>query len=208
MRKKLEIFVFVGLTLALSTLNANARDCPKLSLTLARGLTEKILADNWGTGNSLAFENARLTLQGCNRNPIDSIQLSASLARIDQILRLRKDQVYVVTTDLSQPAGSYNGPLTEFYSVSNSHIERIDAAFSDDSRMPVRLSKTGKSDWKEEVRGGHTDFYYITCYLKNGKFFISHFHFRVNVGLWKGAVSIDPGFWEFGGGIREIPRFP
>ncbi len=138
--------------------------CKRLSLVLDPQLSPKIVNREWASGIFRSEAPAVLELRGCKGQLLDKIALEAPLARLEPApLRGAPAPTYLVSVDPTQPAGSYNGPLTIPVQIENNHLKRV-VALADDGRMePIRLPITGKAAWKKISIRGVDNFISVSC---------------------------------------------
>ncbi|MRR07341.1 MAG: hypothetical protein EG828_10435 [Deltaproteobacteria bacterium] len=183
--------------------------CKRLSLVLAPGLSPSVVNREWASGVPRSEEPAVLELRGCKGQLLDRLTLDAPLARLDPVpLRGAPAATYLVSVDLTQSAGSYNGPLTFPVQVVNNHLRRVVAISSDGRMEPIHLALTGKAAWKKMSIKGIDNFLSVSCQPQDKDFVIFYRRYSPTRGGWRVHTRSVPGFWESDGEFPEIEQFP
>jgi hypothetical protein len=171
--------------------------CKRLELTLDPGLSPAIVEQAWASGEPRAEAAAVLELRGCNGEKLDRLTLDGPLAKLDSSpLRGAPRPTYLVSVDLTQPAGSYNGPLSFPVEVSDGRLHRVAARASNGTRELIRLGATGKAAWKRLRVRGVDELLFVSCQPEGGDFVIFYRRYRPTASGWKVGVRSEPGFWE------------
>jgi hypothetical protein len=183
--------------------------CKRLSLVLATGLSPSVVNREWASGIFRPEAPAVLELRGCKGQLLDRIALEAPLARLEPApLRGAPAPTYLVSVDLTQAAGSYNGPLTFPVQVVNNHLQRV-VALADDGRIePIHLPITGKAAWKKISIKGVDNFISVSCQPQDKRFVIIYRRYNPTREGWRVHTRSAPGFWESDGEFPEIKQFP
>ena len=155
MKRWLCLFL-VGITSAAFAAQDVKLGCMALRVVLDSRLNAATVEQEWGSGNPRSEAPATLELVGCNGLVLDRFALDAPLAQLDPVpLRGAPHPTFLVSTDLTVEAGSYNGPLTIPVQVVREKLVVATAQSPDKGMQPIRLSLTGKSAWKR-VPGRHS----------------------------------------------------
>lgn len=195
---------------SLASANVSVRiGCKRLSLVLPPGLSPSVVNREWASGISRSEEPAVLQLRGCKGQLLDQIILDAPLARLDPApLCGAPAPTYLVSVDLTQAAGSYNGPLTFPVQVVNNHLQRVGALADDGHMEPIHLSITGKATWKKISTKGADNFLSVSCQPQDNNFVTFFRRYYPTRNGWRIRTRSAPGLWESDGEFPEIKRFP
>ena len=189
--------------------DAGVPGCDRLTLTLDPQLTPAAVEQRWGSGESSSEAPASLDLRGCKGELLDSLKLDAPLARLDRVpLRGIPIRTYLVTVDLTAPAGSYSGPLTVPVQVENHKLKRAEAAAVDGSLVPINLALTGKAAWKKVSAGAADDLLSVNCQPQDNGFVTTFRRFHATRHGWQVSMRSEPIFWESDGEFPKAGRFP
>jgi len=185
-------------------------DCDHLNLVLDPHLTKAVVDQHWETGESPSKVPAKLELRGCKGELLDHMELDASLARLDNSpLRGTPVPTYLVTVDLTAPAGSYSGPATMPIEVENHKLKLAEATAEDGKHVPITLAMTGKAAWKKVAAGKTDDFLAVNCQPQQvGEFATSFRRYHLTQHGWQVSVRSEPIFWESDGDFPEASKFP
>ena len=210
--KRMILILLVGM-FSINSLVQAADDiqigCNRLSLVLAPELSPSIVDREWATGESSSQAPAVLELRGCEGQLLDRLTLDAPLARLDPIpLRGAPAPSYLVSVDLTQAAGSYNGPLTFPVQVVNNHLQRVVALASNGRLEPIHLALTGKAAWKKISVKEVDNFLSVSCQPQDKKFVTFYRRYHPTRNGWKVRKRSVPGLWESDSEFPEISRFP
>lgn len=202
-----------SLAFAADVTNAIAPACDHLMLVPDPQLTRAIEEQKWATGEPVSGNPAALELHGCNDELLDRMVLDAPLARLDPTpLRGTQVSTYLVTEDLTAPAGSYSGPLTILVEVAAHRIKRVDAYMPHNHREPINLALTGKAAWKKIAAGPVDDFLSASCQpqtnAKNNGFTTTYRRYHLTAKGWEVRVRSEPIFWESDEPFPETRHFP
>jgi hypothetical protein len=182
--------------------------CNTLALALDPRLTPSVVEREWATGESSSETLAILELRDCKGKLLDHLTLDAALARLDPIpLRKAPAPSYLVSVDLSQPSGSYNGPLTFPVQVVNNHLQRVVALASNGRLEPIYLAQTGKADWRKISIKGFDDLVSVSCQPKENNFVTYYRRYHPTRSGWKVRTRSVPSLWESDGNFPNIHRF-
>jgi hypothetical protein len=178
--------------------------CEQLRLELSPPLTEAIVDEDWETGNQHGEAPARLKLYGCGGQLLDTLVLAAPLARLDATpLRNPRGPVFLVSADLTAPAGSYSGPLTIPVLVADGKLRP-----AADQTGPILLAATGKSGWEQVPDGAVDDLLMVNCAMQNGQFVTFYRRYRPAGADWRVTMRAANGFWEADAGFPPLGDFP
>ena len=190
---------------------ADAADtgCDHLALVLDPRLTPAVVEQQWASGEPSSAAPANLELRGCKGELLDQLPLDAPLARLDSIaLRGTAVRTYLVTMDLTAPAGSYSGPLTVPVQVINHKLKRAEASTSDDRTEPIKLPLTGKAAWKKVANGAADDLLVVNCQPQANGFMTSFRRYHPTRRGWQVRMRTEPILWESDGEFPKAARFP
>lgn len=183
--------------------------CDRLVLVLAPGLTDRVVERDWASGESHSEAPAVLELRGCKGELLDKLALEAPLARLDAApLRGAPAPTYLVSVDLTAPAGSYSGPLTLPIQVVKRHLQPAVAATPEGRLEPIRLALTGKAAWKKVSVQEVDDLLFVSSQPLDNSFVTFYRRYHPDRDGWKVSVRSAPGLWESDGEFPEIQSFP
>lgn len=178
--------------------------CEQLRLELTPPLTQAIVDQDWETGNPHGEAPASLNLYGCNGQLLDKLVLAAPLARLDATpLRNPQGPVFLVSADLTAPAGSYSGPLTIPVLAANGLLRP-----GADQTGPIRLAATEKSSWEILRDGAVDDLLMVNCATQNGQFTTFYRRYRPTGAGWRVTLRSTAGYWEADAGFPPLTDFP
>jgi len=206
-------WLFLLLAVVGSSTHAFATDsleigCARLELVLDSRFEPSVVEREWASGAPRDEAPAILRLRGCAGELLDHLTLDAPLARLDPSpLRGAPAPTYLVSEDLTAPAGSYSGPLTLPIQVVNGRLKRV-LAKSDGHFEPIRLALTGKAAWKKVAVGAVDDILSVSCEPKDHGFVIRYTRYHPTRRYWKVRMRSELGFWESDGEFPELRRFP
>lgn len=183
--------------------------CKRLSLVLAPSLSPGVIDREWASGAPRTEAAAVLELRGCKGQLLDQLSLDAPFARLDHIpLRGTPAPSYLVTVDLTDAAGSYNGPLTFPVQRVNKHLQRV-VVLADDGRFePIHLPLTGKAAWKKISRKGIDELLVVSCQPQGNTFVTYYCRYYPFCDGWRVHTRSSPGLWESDGASPETRFFP
>ena len=190
---------------------ADAADtgCDHLALVLDPRLTPAVVEQRWASGELSSEAPAKLELRGCKGELLDHLTLDAPLARLDSsALRGTVVRTYLVTMDLTAPAGSYSGPLTVPVQVINHKLKFAEASTSDGRTEPVKLPLTGKAAWKKVANGATDDLLSVSCQPQANGFVTSFRRYHPTQRGWQVRMRSEPILWESDGEFPKARRFP
>jgi hypothetical protein len=176
---------------------ASGPACPSVALQLDPRLTATEVDRAWATGEDRSETPAVLELRGCKGELFDRMVLDAPLARLDRTpLRGPAVPTYLVTVDLTAPAGSYSGPLTLAVEVLRRRLHRAEASAGGGAREPIRLAATGKAAWKKTFHAGNDELLAVSCQPRDGGFVVTYRRFQPGRTGWRLRQRSETGFWE------------
>lgn len=182
--------------------------CNRLDLVLDPRLSPGAVERAWASGQPRSEVPAILELRGCSGELLDRLTLDAPLARLDPTpLRGAPAPTYLVSMDLTAPAGSYSGPLTRLVQVSKGALQRVAATDAHGQRKPIRLALTEKAAWKRVRAGAADDLLSISCQPQGEGFVIFYYRYHPTHLGWQVRVRSEPGFWESDNDFPEPDRF-
>jgi len=183
--------------------------CDRLTLVLDPHLTSAVVEQRWASGESSSEAPANLELRGCKDELLDRLPLDAPLARLDHVpLRGTPVRTYLVTVDLTAPAGSYSGPLTIPVQVENHKLKRAEASTPDRRLEPINLALTGKAAWKKVANGTTDDLLSVSCQPQGDGFLTTFRRYHPTPQGWLVRMRSDPILWESDGEFPKAGRFP
>lgn len=183
--------------------------CQRLELTLDPQLSAAIVEKAWASGEARSESPAVLELRGCQGELLDRLELQAPLAKLDRTpLAGPPDPTYLVSVDVTEPAGSYNGPLTIPVEVSKQRLHRVHATGADGRRQPIHLAATGKAAWRKLRVKGADDLLAVNSQPNGGDFVIFYRRYHPTRNGWKVRVRSERGFWESDQPFPHVRRFP
>ncbi|WP_201209478.1 hypothetical protein [Rhodocyclus purpureus] len=183
--------------------------CKRLRVVLDERLSPEVVESEWGSGNPRSEASATLELVGCAGEVLDRFPLETPLARLDPVpVRGAPHPTYLVSTDLTVEAGSYNGPLTIPVQVVRDHLQAAVARSADKRIEPIRLTLTGKSAWKRIANGRVDDLLLVSCQPAGRGFVTSYRRFHPSAQGWRVKLRTLEGLWESDGKFPERNRFP
>lgn len=201
-------WMLVGLLCLRSLAFAADADCDRLTLVLDPRLTPDVMEQLWASGDSASDAPAILELRDCKGEVRDRLPLDAPLARLDSTpLRGTLVPTYLVTEDLTAPAGSYSGPLTLPIEVKNHRLQHVEAATSDGRLETIKLAMTGKAAWKKIANGASDDLLSVSCQPRAGGFVTFFRRYHLTRRGWQVRARSEPIFWESDGAFPEARRF-
>jgi hypothetical protein len=186
-----------GLPANSNAATAAAAPCRPLVLVLAPSLNAAAVEQAWASGEPRDEVPATLEWRRCDGRVIDRLVLDGALARLDpRALRGAPVHSVLVTVDLTAPAGSNSGPLTDVIELRGEHLVRAQAASPDGASIDIRLSATGKAAWRRALRGGRDELLAVSCRPTAGGFVMRWRRFVATREGWRMVEREAPGFWE------------
>jgi hypothetical protein len=183
--------------------------CNRLSLVLPHGVSSRVVDRDWASGKQHSEASAVLELRSSNGKLLDKLTLDAPLARLDpNSLRGAPAPTHLISVDLTQPAGSYNGPLTFPVQIVNNHLQRVVALTSDRHLAPINLAMTGKAAWKRIFIKGTDSFLSVSCQRQDRMFVTFYRRYYPTRSGWRVRSRSTPGFWESDCEFPDIKQFP
>jgi hypothetical protein len=183
--------------------------CEHVQLALAAGLTPEIVARDWASGEPHGEANAVLELRGCAGQLLDRLELAAPLATLDPTrLRGAPLPTWLVSVDLTAPAGSTSGPLTLPIEVAAHHLRPASARDASGHEEPIRLAATGKSAWKKLPGGRLDDLLAIASAPEDGGFVTTWRRYHPGARGWTLRTRRQPGLWESDADFPPAAAFP
>lgn len=183
--------------------------CDHLQVALAAGLTPEIVARDWASGDPHTEPNAVLELRGCAGELLDRLELAAPLAKLDPVpLHGVSVPTWLVSADLTAPAGTTSGPLTLPVEVVEHHLRPARTHDARGDEQPIQLAATGKAAWKR-LRTKHGDeLLAVSCAPANGGFVTSYRHYRPGPRGWTLRTRLKSGLWESDADFPAVAAFP
>jgi hypothetical protein len=183
--------------------------CKHLRVVLDARLGPDVVEQEWASGNPRSESPATLELVGCKGQLLDRLILAAPLAQLDpEPVRGTPNPTYLVSTDLTAEAGSYNGPLTIPVQIVHDHLVAAVARLADKRSEPIRLTLTGKSAWKKILKRNVEDLFQVSCQPKGKGFVTFYRHYFISHKKWKVTVRSRDGLWESDGEFPSRNFFP
>jgi hypothetical protein len=201
--------LLLAITLAMFAEPANAGGvahigCEQLRIVLTPPLTQAVVDEDWESGTPHGEAPASLNLYGCGGQLLDRLALAAPLARLDATpLRNPGGPVFLVSADLTAPAGSYSGPLTIPVLVTHDRLQPMA-----DQTSPIQLAETEKSSWEKAGDGAEDDLLMVNCAVQNGQFTIFYRRYRPTSSGWRVTLRETKGYWEADAGFPPLADFP
>jgi hypothetical protein len=189
--------------------DAAGSGCDHVALILDPRLTPAVVEQRWASGELSSEVPANLELRGCNGELLDQLPLDAPLARLDNVaLRGTEVRTYLVTMDLTAPAGSYSGPLTVPVQVIKHKLKRAEATTADRRIEPIKLPLTGKAAWKKVANGATDDLLSVSCQPQASGFTTTFRRYHPTRRGWQVRLRSEPILWESDGEFPKAGRFP
>jgi len=205
-------WIFISLVFASSIAFATQDvelGCKHLRVVLDARLSPDVVEHEWGSGNPRSETPAKLELIGCEGQLLDRLVLDAPLAQLDPIpIRGAPNPTYLVSTDLTAEAGSYNGPLTIPIQVIRDHLIAAVARFADKHIVPIHLALTGKASWRRVSHHNGDNLFSVSCQPKRHGFVTFYRHYFLSHQEWKVKVRKRDGLWESDGEFPSRNAFP
>ncbi len=205
------LFARLALALACASGPAQAapRPCERVQLVLAPGITPEIVARDWGSGESHAEAHAVLELRGCAGTVVDRLELDAPLAVLDpKPLRGAPKPTWLVSSDLTAPAGSTSGPLTLPVEVVDHRLRIAEATMRTGEHEPIRLALTGKAAWKRVSSRGIDELFAVRSEAVDSGFATVYLRYRPGRHGWEMHSRRQDGLWESDGPFPPARAFP
>ena len=188
---------------------AAATTCERVQVALAPGLTPEIVRRDWAGGETHAQANAVLELRGCAGELLDRLELAAPLAMLDPTpLRGTVAPTWLVSADLTAPAGSYSGPLTLPIEAVAHHLHPAAARDADGHDAPIQLAATGKSAWKRARVGPVDDLLEVGSAPRDGAFVTRYRRYHLGPHGWTLHARQQAGLWESDAEFPPASAFP
>ncbi|SEL78766.1 hypothetical protein SAMN05216359_11710 [Roseateles sp. YR242] len=182
--------------------------CQRLRVALDPKVTAEIVERDWGTGADRVGANARLELVGCDGKVVDQLPLESSLAQLDTTpVRGAPRPTYLVSADLTQEAGSYNGPLTTAVEVEAGRLKVATARTAQGKTVPLRLALTGKAAWKRAQGKGGEELWSVSSQPAGDGFKTTYARFFVKGKAWVATFRTKPELWESDGEFPSDAEF-
>ncbi len=158
-------------------------------------LTPAVVQRDWGMGEVHTEDSAVLELVCDGR--VQRLSLDAPLAKLDASpLRGAPVPSFLVTTDLTAPAGSYNGPLTRVVQVVDGHLSFANAIDDAGHTQPIAVALTGKAAWRRAVVDGREVLLSVSSQLQSDAFVTRLSCFFLDEAHWHLRTRSEPGLWE------------
>lgn len=191
--------------------------CQRLRIALAPGLTAAVVARDWQTGEPHPEGAASLQLVGCDGRVLSQLALAAPLAQLDpRPLRGAPHPTFLVSADLTQEAGSYNGPVTTAVEVVSNRLQvamarpvKAEAEGKGQGKpVPIQLAQTLKAAW-QRVDGHSADvLLMVRSQPSGGDFRTTYSRYEVVGKAWQVTSRSEPGLWESEGDFPAVSAFP
>jgi len=166
------------------------------------------------------LRNAVLRLRDANQKVVSEKALDGPLTRIRFAALIPGRRTILATTDLSAGFGSYSGPNTELFQVSNGKLEQVTAQeAASGSVAPIYVAETLKTDWKlVPATGGpasQKDILEAACRPDfdsptnaEQKFWIIYTRYHWDGKQWTKSSRREHGFWEAEEHFPTLASFP
>jgi len=183
--------------------------CKRLNVALDSRLSASIVEQDWASGTQHDEAPAILELRGCDGELLDRATLEAPLARIDpRPLHGTSAPTFLVSVDLTQSSGSYNGPLTIPFEIVQNHLKPAMARGVSGREAPIKLALTGKAAWKRVSNGKGEDLLAVNCEPHNKGFVINYRRYHPGRGGWTVRERSVAGLWESDSAFPASRKFP
>lgn len=195
--------------------------CQRLRIALAPGLTATVVARDWQSGEPHTEGAASLQLVGCDGQVLSQLRLAAPLAQLDpRPLRGAPHPTFLVSADLTQEAGSYNGPVTTAVEVVSHQLQvamaqPVDAAgkgsgpgTAKGKPVPIQLAQTLKAAWQRVEEPSADALLVVRCQPSGGDFQTTYSRYEVVGKTWRVKSRSAPGLWESEGDFPSVSAFP
>ena len=187
----------------------NAVRCEQVALALDPRVTPEVIARDWGTGEPHAEANAALELRGCKDELLDRLELAGPLATLDPTpLRGTVVPTWLVSADLTAPAGSTSGPLTLPVEVVSHRLRVARARGPAGALEPIHLAATGKAAWQRLAVGRADDLLSVSSRPAAGRFVTTYRRYHAGPHGWTIRERRVDEAWEADGDFPEQRRFP
>lgn len=196
-----------------SSSSSIAVGCQQLRLTLDPRLTPAVVERDWGTAAEHTEDSAALELVDCDGRLLQRLPLDAPLAKLDgPPLHGAPAPSVLVTTDLTAPAGSYNGPLTRVVQVADGHLSFAEAIDETGHTSRVAVALTGKAAWRRRHIGGREVLLSVSSQLQSHtERFVTRLSCFVpgqrGAHVWQVRTRTEPGLWESDADFPEQHHF-
>lgn len=203
---------FVGMANQPATANttpARGAPCRQIVLVLDPQLSRAAVDRAWASGEPRDENPAALELRRCDGSVVDRLVLDAPLARLDpRPLRGAPVHSVLVTVDLTAPAGSTSGPLTDVIELRGDHLQRAQAMPLEGAAIDIRLPATGKAAWQRTIRGRRDELLALSCSPLAGGFVTRWRRFVTTPTGWRVFEREAPGLWESDQPFPPAKAFP
>jgi hypothetical protein len=184
--------------------------CDHVVLVLDPRITAEVVDRDWASGAQHDEANAVLELRGCRNERLDRLELVGPLAILDPTpLRGTPEPTWLVTADLTAPAGATSGPLTLPVEVV-SHRLRVARARGPAGRVaPIHLAATGHAAW-QRLGVGSVDHLLAVSWVPQGDARGATTYRRYSVGAhgWRWHERRDSTPWESDAEFPDAALFP
>ena len=206
---RLVLALALVLTYSSGFAHAASGPCERVQLALAPGITPEIVTRDWGSGETHAEPHAVLELRGCGGGLVDRLELEAPLATLDpKPLRGAPNPTWLVSADLTAPAGSTSGPLTLPVEVVGHRLRIAEATTPAGEHTPIRLALTGKAAWKRVSFRGIDDLLAVRSEAVDGGFVTVYRRYHPGRHGWETHSRQQDGLWESDGPFPPTRSFP
>ncbi len=185
--------------------------CQRLRIDLDPALTEDVVEREWQSGEPRQERPASLQLVGCDGQVLSQMPLAAPLAQLDpHPLRGAPHPTFLVSADLTQEAGSYNGPLTTAVEVVSNRLRVAMAqpASAKGRPDPIQLTQTLKSSWRRVDEGPGEGLLAVRSQPSGGRFTTTFSRYSVRPGGWSVTSRTQAGLWESDTDFPADSAFP
>lgn len=185
--------------------------CQRLRIDLDPALTEEAVEREWQSGEPRKERPASLQWVGCDGQVLSQLPLAAPLARLDpRPLRGASHPTFLVSADLTQEAGSYNGPLTTAVEVVSNRLQvvMVRPAGGKGRTVPLQLTQTLKSSWKRVDDGQGEALLAVRSQPSEGRFTTTFSRYDLSRGHWRVTSRTQQGLWESDADFPADTAFP
>lgn len=182
--------------------------CDHPTLALDPAISPAVVDRDWASGAARAEHPAVLELR-CAGALLDSLPLHAPLARLaDAPLRGVPTPTWLVTEDLTAPAGTTSGPATLLVEAVGHRLRFATATAPDGRRQPIVLATTGKAAWRAVRAGDADDYLLVSCQPAGGDFMTSYRRYHLAPRGWTVQSLLRHELWESDGEFPAASQFP
>ncbi len=208
--KRIVVSAFTALLAHAALAHPAARACDHVVLVLDPRITAQVIERDWASGAPHDEADAVLELRGCKDERLDRLELVGPLAILDPTpLRGTPEPTWLVTADLTAPAGATSGPLTLPVEVV-SHRLRVARARGPDGRpAPIHLAATQHAAW-QRLGVGNADQLLAVSWVPRGDAHGATTYRRYSTGAhgWRWRERRDTTPWESDADFPDAALFP